>query len=85
MLKMINLEIVVFANSYKDQGRCIAGKTVNEKKWVRPVSNKNGGEFGLFWPTHQIPHEVWWRTNHKSSKKTPRRRLFGPKPILGNS
>ncbi len=41
---MINLEIVIFANSYKDQGRCIAGKTINEKKWVRPVSNKNGGE-----------------------------------------
>ena len=41
---MIKLEIVIFANSYKDQGRCIAGKTVNEKKWVRPVSNHNGGE-----------------------------------------
>tara|TARA_Y100001980_G_C14546148_1_gene326083 strand:- start:1727 stop:2341 length:615 start_codon:yes stop_codon:yes gene_type:complete len=41
---VINLEIVIFANSYKDQGRCIAGKTINEKKWVRPVSNKNGGE-----------------------------------------
>tara|TARA_Y100000992_G_scaffold300156_1_gene268236 strand:- start:4201 stop:4821 length:621 start_codon:yes stop_codon:yes gene_type:complete len=44
MLRVINLEIVIFANSYKDGGRCIAGKTVNEKKWVRPVSNENGGE-----------------------------------------
>ena len=41
---MISLEIVVFANSYKNSFHCVAGKTTANKKWIRPVSNKMGGE-----------------------------------------
>lgn len=41
---MISLEIVVFANSYKNSFHCVAGKTTTNKKWIRPVSNKMGGE-----------------------------------------
>ena len=41
---MINFEFVVFANSFKNKFHCVAGKTTNNKKWIRPVSNKNGGE-----------------------------------------
>jgi hypothetical protein len=36
--------IVVFANSIKHKGHCIAGKDINTKEWVRAVSNKEGAE-----------------------------------------
>ena len=41
---MVSLEIVVFANSYKNSFHCVAGKTTANKKWVRPVSDVMGGE-----------------------------------------
>lgn len=36
-------EMVVLANSYKEGGLCLAGKDLTTKKWIRPVSNSNGG------------------------------------------
>lgn len=35
--------IVVFANSYKGQERCIAGKDQSSYKWIRPVTNEASG------------------------------------------
>lgn len=35
-------EIVVLANSLKHANRCVAGKTIYTKEWIRPVSNANG-------------------------------------------
>lgn len=37
-------EIVVFANSVKHGQSCVAGKCTRTKKWIRPVSNVDGGE-----------------------------------------
>ena len=37
-------EIVVFANSVKHGNSCVAGKCTETGKWIRPVSNNNGGE-----------------------------------------
>ena len=36
--------LAIFANSVKHGQHCIAGKCIETKKWLRPVSNKNGGE-----------------------------------------
>ena len=36
--------IVVFANSVKHGKHCVAGKEVQTKKWIRPVSNVDGAE-----------------------------------------
>lgn len=36
--------IVIFANSVKHGQHCVAGKTVNGGKWIRPVADINGKE-----------------------------------------
>lgn len=36
-------EIVVFANSVRNKKHCVAGKEIESKQWIRPVS-PNGGE-----------------------------------------
>lgn len=41
---MYEKEIVIFANSVKKRGHCVAGKSIKEKKWIRPVSSDSGGE-----------------------------------------
>jgi len=42
---MLYKEIVCLANSYKnDPGRCVAGKDIKDRKWVRPVSASPRGE-----------------------------------------
>lgn len=38
------IEIVCLSNSRKTSGRCIAGKTAEESKWVRPVSDRGSDE-----------------------------------------
>lgn len=35
-------EIVVFANSVRSKEHCVAGKEIESKQWVRPVSPKGG-------------------------------------------
>ena len=40
---MIKKEIVVFANSVRMREHCVAGKEIESKQWIRPVS-RNGGE-----------------------------------------
>jgi hypothetical protein len=37
-------EIVCLANSRKISGRCLAGKRIHDKRWCRPVSNRNEKE-----------------------------------------
>ena len=45
---MESKRIIVLANSYKKQGRCIAGRIVDERDavgdWVRPISDQAEGE-----------------------------------------
>jgi hypothetical protein len=40
-------EIVILATSLKHGNRCVAGKTINTKEWIRPVSNENGDAIEL--------------------------------------
>lgn len=35
-------EIVILANSLKNQARCVAGKCVSTKEWIRPVGDLHG-------------------------------------------
>lgn len=35
-------EIIIFANSLKHKQRCVAGKCITTKEWIRPVSTYNG-------------------------------------------
>lgn len=35
-------EIVILANSLKNQARCVAGKCVSTKQWIRPVGDLQG-------------------------------------------
>lgn len=36
--------VVILANSVKHGKHCVAGKCINSKKWIRPVSNMDGKE-----------------------------------------
>ncbi len=36
-------EVVILANSIKKGGRCVAGKNIRTKEWIRPVSTEEGG------------------------------------------
>lgn len=38
----MNTTIVIFANSVKHGEHCVAGKIVNTRQWIRPVSNMEG-------------------------------------------
>jgi hypothetical protein len=40
---LVTVKMVVLANSFKHGGRCVAGKCLTTKKWIRPVSDQNGG------------------------------------------
>ena len=44
---MFYKEIICLANSRKMSGRCVAGKDVNSKEWIRPVSNRENEELSL--------------------------------------
>lgn len=37
-------QVVIFANSIKKQQRCVAGKRVDNKRWIRPVTSNEGRE-----------------------------------------
>lgn len=41
---MIQVEIVILANSIKHGQHCVAGKCMNTGRWIRPVSNPQGAE-----------------------------------------
>ncbi|MBG6073433.1 MULTISPECIES: hypothetical protein [unclassified Polaromonas] len=41
---MSNTKMVCLANSFKIKAYCMAGKLINEKQWIRPVSSNATGE-----------------------------------------
>lgn len=51
-------EIVIFANSVKKKGHCIAGKD-KEGKWVRPVSSDIGGELSNETIQYENKGKLW--------------------------
>lgn len=44
---MFYKDIICLANSRKMQGRCVAGKDIDTKEWVRPISNREYEELSL--------------------------------------
>lgn len=44
---MFSKKIVCLANSKKSNGRCIAGKEIISKSWIRPISRSEKGELSL--------------------------------------
>lgn len=52
---MPTFQILCLANSYKYQGRCIAGLRKDGKGWIRPVSADFHGT--LFPPIYQLPNQ----------------------------
>ncbi|TXE83246.1 hypothetical protein FPD46_03395 [Campylobacter peloridis] len=40
---MFEKEIIIFANSVKNNKHCVAGKDIVTKEWIRAVSSVNGG------------------------------------------
>lgn len=44
---MFYKDIICLANSRKMSGRCVAGKDVNTKEWIRPVSSNECEELSL--------------------------------------
>lgn len=53
---MPQTEVVVLANSIKHGQHCVAGKCVNTGRWIRPVSNLQGGELSHQQARIQNPH-----------------------------
>ena len=51
-----NVEIVILANSVKHRQHCVAGKTINDKQWIRPVSDIHGGALSHEQAVCQNPH-----------------------------
>lgn len=49
-------EVVVLANSIKHGQHCVAGKCVSTGRWIRPVSNLQGGELSHEQARIQNPH-----------------------------
>lgn len=44
---MFYKDIICLANSRKMQGRCVAGKDISTKEWVRPISNREYEELSV--------------------------------------
>lgn len=42
--EIITKKIIIFANSVKMKEHCVAGKDIDAKKWIRPVSASEGKE-----------------------------------------
>ena len=42
---MLGKKLLILANSHRDGGRCIAGKDIKTKEWIRPIRNEE--EHGL--------------------------------------
>ena len=68
--------IVIFANSVKHGGHCVAGKSLDTKKWYRPVSDVNGGalndqQIKYFNPMGHYPVKHLQKIEMEFSKKVP--------------
>jgi len=53
---MITKTIVILANSIKHNEHCVAGKCVETKQWIRPVSTMEGAELNREQSTFHNPH-----------------------------
>ncbi|EJU9538520.1 hypothetical protein N5M46_003880 [Vibrio alginolyticus] len=49
-------EVVILANSVKHRQHCVAGKCVNTRRWIRPVSTVQGAELSHQQAKIQNPH-----------------------------
>jgi hypothetical protein len=47
----VEVEFICLANSWKHQGRCVAGLRIGDGRWIRPVSSTPDGT--LFSPTYR--------------------------------
>jgi len=68
--------IVIFANSVKHGGHCVAGKSLDTKKWYRPVSDVNGGalndqQIKYFNPMGHYPVKHLQKIEMEFAKKVP--------------
>jgi hypothetical protein len=53
------VDILILANSVKNQGFCVAGKDVVSNKWLRLVGDKDGAELYLN-QTAFISLKIFW-------------------------
>ncbi|TXL20101.1 hypothetical protein BMR03_14675 [Methylococcaceae bacterium HT2] len=53
---MIKKTIVILANSVKHHQHCVAGKCIETKQWIRPVSSNEGAELSRKQSTYHNPH-----------------------------
>lgn len=53
------IQTVIFANSIKHGQHCVAGKTLDGKQWVRPVSNRQGKELTHTQAKCRNPHGTY--------------------------
>lgn len=74
---MTNITIVILANSIKHNQHCVAGKCIDNKQWIRPVSNSNGGELTHEQAMCKNPHGMF---NVKPLQKV-RMVLASPAPL----
>ncbi|WP_095499329.1 dual OB domain-containing protein [Paraferrimonas haliotis] len=51
--------LVIFANSVKHGQCCVAGKRLDTREWVRPVSNANGAELTYQQASARNPYGVY--------------------------
>lgn len=56
---MTQAEVVVLANSVKHGQHCVAGKCLNTGRWIRPVSNEQGGELSHEQAKYQNPYGTY--------------------------
>lgn len=56
---MNNIEIIIFANSFKHHQHCVAGKYIKTGQWVRAVSNAEGAELTHDQAKCQNPHGTY--------------------------
>ncbi|PKH01863.1 hypothetical protein CXF72_14355 [Psychromonas sp. MB-3u-54] len=56
---MSQVEIIVLANSVKHQQHCVAGKSLANGQWVRPVSSEIGGELSHNQAKYQNPYGIF--------------------------
>ena len=64
---MIEKTLVIFANSRKESGRCIAGKDIDTGKWIRPISAEEHGELD----NSYLPIELLEKFNIEFLKHQP--------------
>lgn len=55
--------IVIFANSLKNHGRCVAGKDFKTLEWIRPVATKEGAALSTQQASYRNPYGLFVTKN----------------------